>query len=102
MSERESEKLNWSKIFTVPDDHDLYEEYPDKPLELVRRDEAERVVTESGVKVIKLIEEYGSIDGAHHKQWLLTQIAKLILRGDYAEWAGANGEYDEWDEGIAP
>lgn len=56
---------------------------------------------------LHFINEYGGIDGAHHKQWVLDQVVR-VLAGNYDEWvikhnAGVNGPdtYD-WDEGIAP
>lgn len=59
-------------------------------------------------KVQELIEAYGGIDGGHHKQWLLTEIVKIIVP-DFEQWKTdmMNGEdgphtYYEWDEGIAP
>ena len=59
---------------------------------------------------LNLIIEYGGIDGGHHKQWVLDQLAR-ILAEDYDAWlADFRGEWDEeygcweyeWDEGIAP
>ncbi len=58
-------------------------------------------------KAIELIEEYGWIDGGHHKQWVLDQIIRVLVK-DYDEWKrgfcdGEDGqETYEWDEGIAP
>jgi len=53
-----------------------------------------------------IITQYGSIDGSHHKQWCLDQIARCLLSGNgYAEWLkemNKDDEYDYWDEGIAP
>jgi hypothetical protein len=59
------------------------------------------------VKIIDLIGEYGGIDGAHHKQWLLDQILRVAL-DNYGDWVGeyCDGEDGpntyEWDTGIAP
>ena len=58
-------------------------------------------------KAMDLIEQYGWIDGAHHKQWVLDQIVRC-LTADYKKWAkamraGEDGpDTYEWDEGIAP
>ena len=54
--------------------------------------------------VMDLISKYGSIDGAHHKQWLIDQIARVLLQDDYTGWASGDEETGEqsWDEGIAP
>ena len=61
-------------------------------------------------RVVELITQYGGIDGAHHKQWLLDQTLRTLLGDSYNSWREAydnhtdeNGEiYGEWDEGIAP
>ncbi len=70
--------------------------------------------------ILDLVSAHGSTDGAHHKQWLLDQIARIangapvieadVIRGgqpervitvgtcdDYEEWAA-----DGWDLGVAP
>lgn len=58
-------------------------------------------------EALGLIEEYGGIDGAHHKQWLLDQLVH-VLADDYEQWVaeyqkGEDGpETYLWDEGIAP
>ena len=58
-------------------------------------------------KAMDLIEQYGCIDGAHYKQWVLDQIARYLV-ADYEKWAaamraGGDGpDTYEWDEGIAP
>ena len=55
-----------------------------------------------------LIWQYGGIDGAHHKQWVLDQILRIIHEYDYDNTVelmchGEDGPntYD-WDVGIAP
>ena len=47
-------------------------------------------------KSTELISKYGYIGGSHHKQWLLDQIAQILI-DDYELWAGS-----DWDKGIAP
>lgn len=52
-----------------------------------------------------MILEYGMIDGAHHKQWLLDQVLKILLNeryGEVIEEYNSDSEYANWDEGIAP
>lgn len=43
------------------------------------------------------IERYGQIDGAHHKQWVLDQVARILLgakvRGKIASWSDHPDEY---------
>ena len=61
-------------------------------------------------QIINLIEEDGMVDGSHHKQWILDQILRIILKKEYNSWlekynseTDENGEiYGEWDQGIAP
>jgi len=64
--------------------------------------DSERIKT-----AMDIIEEYGFIDGAHHKQWVLDQIVR-VLASDYERWVdgycfGEDGpDTYEWDTGIAP
>ena len=50
-------------------------------------------------KAVTLIFRYGMIDGAHHKQWVLDQVLRL-LRSDRYDLEIE--DYDDWDTGIAP
>ncbi len=57
---------------------------------------------------LDLIGSYGGTDGAHHKQWVLDQVVRVLTGDNYEEWArlqrdGEDGpDTYEWDEGIAP
>lgn len=56
-------------------------------------------------RVIDLILDYGWIDGGHHKQWVLTEILKILMGDAYDAWLedyNSDEEYSDWDEGIAP
>ena len=63
-------------------------------------------------QVIKIVEQYGSIDGAHHKTWVIDQIMRTVLGENYEAWVAEqlagrvdNAEeayWEEWDVGIAP
>lgn len=59
-------------------------------------------------KILFLIERYGGIDGSHHKQWVIDQIARIIAGDKYNDWVammkgGEDGpDTYYWDEGIAP
>lgn len=33
-----------------------------------------------------LIATYGGIDGVHHKQWLIDQVLRTLLKEDYDSW----------------
>ena len=59
-------------------------------------------------KAVELAVQYGGIDGAHHKTWVIDQMV-LALAGERYEQivkeakAGEDGpDTYEWDEGIAP
>jgi hypothetical protein len=58
-------------------------------------------------KAVDIAAQFGGIDGAHHKQWVIDQMVRALLGPEeYAHWvAGMNDspeEYGTWDEGIAP
>lgn len=54
------------------------------------------------IEAISIAVDYGQIDGAHHKMWVIDQMVRA-LAGDAYE--GIISDYekqdDEWDEGIA-
>ena len=55
---------------------------------------------------LDLISEYGEIDGAHHKQWLLDQVVRMLTGNEYEydRWVESHLKETEyqWDEGVAP
>ncbi len=74
---------------------------------------------------LEMVDRFGGIDGAHHKQWVLDQIVRALtgcpvtrLHGNGFKELGENEEYRnwvaehcdgnegpetyEWDTGIAP
>lgn len=57
-------------------------------------------------KASKIAFEYGMIDGAHHKQWVIDQMIRAILgQKGYDAWVAEmnqDKEYQPWDVGIAP
>jgi len=56
-------------------------------------------------ELINLIYNYGMIDGAHHKQWLIDQTLRYLLGKNYNEAIAArnnNPDNRDWDTGIAP
>ncbi len=59
-------------------------------------------------KALGIANRYGGIDGAHHKQWGIDQMVRVLTGKSYELWValhkgGEDGPntYD-WDEGIAP
>lgn len=64
-------------------------------------DENERIA-----RALRIASQYGQIDGAHHKMWVIDQMVRSLLGADmaYEKWI-LEYEGDEeyyWDEGIAP
>ena len=59
-------------------------------------------------KALEVAQNYGGIDGAHHKTWVIDQMVRALCGNSYAEFvaavcAGEDGPQTyEWDEGIAP
>ena len=57
--------------------------------------------------VLDLIFRYGGSDGAHHKQWVIDQVVRMLAE-NYEVWVeryegGQDGPKTySWDEGIAP
>lgn len=79
----------------------------DRNLDLGR--EMESLRADSGERITKAAAEiarYGMVDGAHHKQWLLDRVLRLMLtEGQYATWVAemnSDPDYAPWDVGIAP
>lgn len=59
-------------------------------------------------KALILIQKYRGTDGAHHKDWVIDQVTRSLLEGDYGDFvreymSGEDGPNTyEWEEGIAP
>jgi hypothetical protein len=59
-------------------------------------------------QAVELALNYGQIDGAHHKTWVIDQIVRVLTGDDYKQTiteyrAGDCGpETYSWDEGISP
>ena len=51
---------------------------------------------------------YGSIDGEHHKTWVIDQMVRVLTGLSYDDWVATHNDGEdgpdtyEWDEGIAP
>jgi hypothetical protein len=53
--------------------------------------------------VLYLLCNYGQTDGAHHKAWLIDQIARTLLGDQYGAWiASMTADGLIWDTGIVP
>lgn len=61
-------------------------------------------------KALELAWNYGQIDGSHHRLWVIDQMVRALCGSDeeYKKWIAQyqepleNGDYYEWDCGIAP
>lgn len=59
-------------------------------------------------EALGVIEHFGGIDGAHHKTWVIDQVARALLQDTYSNWVvcmkdGEDGPNTyEWSEGIPP
>ncbi len=62
---------------------------------------AAQVVEQRFDEMLELL-ALGANDGAHHKDWVLDQIARLILGPAYERWAAENGWDNVTDNAIAP
>lgn len=57
---------------------------------------------------LEVARRFGSIDGEHHKTWVIDQMVRALAGDDYAEWVreqkdGEDGpDSYEWNEGIPP
>ena len=57
---------------------------------------------------LSVAEQFGGIDGAHHKAWVIDQMCRVLAADSYDEFVAdvKNGEDGpetyEWDEGNAP
>lgn len=59
---------------------------------------------------LRIAWRYGQIDGSHHKMWVIDQMVRNLLGNEeeYRDWVEAyttpldDGDYYEWDIGIAP
>lgn len=95
-------------------EHDLkmIDEVKGDAVKLYRKiDELKEEIEEKDKKIEKaldLIFQYGQIDEAHHKAWVIDQTVRILIKDKYDEWI-KNYVYDEetgdtysWDKGIAP
>lgn len=80
-------------------------------LKQVDNDSLREEVTKLRNKVntaLNLADQYGGIDGSHHKTWLIDQIVRALAGDGYTQWVnlwedGEDGpDTYSWDEGIAP
>lgn len=64
-------------------------------------DEQKRIIAATEVAA-----QYGMVDGAHHKQWVIDQMLRVLLgKHGYEFWVSEQNkdpEYRRWDTGIAP
>lgn len=51
---------------------------------------------------IQIAVDYGYIDGAHHKQWVIDQMLRYLLGPAAYEGFVSIDMEGEWDTGVAP
>ena len=47
---------------------------------------------------LNIAQRYGSIEGSHHKAWVIDQMVRALTGLAYVGWVAGR----EWDTGIAP
>jgi len=82
--------------------------FPEALQTSVLREDFGTVTSVRETEALRIIGQYGAIDGDHHKTWVIDQVAKALLGTNYTSWvveqkAGEDGPntYD-WNEGIPP
>lgn len=59
-------------------------------------------------QALDIAHQYGTIDGSHHKMWVIDQMVRALTGDDYPTWVRTHNTGDEgpdtygWEEGIAP
>ena len=56
-------------------------------------------------RALDVLKKSAMVDGAHHKQWALDQVARALNGDDYLNWVAdynSSKDYENWDEGTAP
>jgi hypothetical protein len=59
-------------------------------------------------EALDLLFAYGTVDGDHHKMWVIDRVVRALTGDKYEQWVkdfcdGEDGpETYAWDEGIAP
>ena len=59
-------------------------------------------------KALSVAMQYGSIDGEHHKEWVIDQMVFALAGITYQAWVAHHNEGEDgpntysWSEGIAP
>lgn len=108
---KEQEAINNIKVFIRSIKSDLAEESEDNQKLANDIETVLSMLKEKDKKIEKVLElifQYGQIDGAHHKLWVIDQIVRILTGDKYKEWVEKytydeeTGEYYTWDKGIAP
>ena len=64
---------------------------------------ARALVAESNDFLCEFILQNGWYEGAHHKQWVLDQILRMLTGPKYEDWVSCfESKFGEWDTGISP
>jgi hypothetical protein len=91
------------RILELQDEFDSYSEDTEQQRSLLRKELDKLDSVKEEVKALAF--RYAAIDGAHHKQWLIDQMVRVLLAEGYQGFVAEynkDEDYDDWDEGIAP
>jgi len=59
-------------------------------------------------KALEIALNYASINGDHHKAWVIDQMVRALTGDEYDDWIAKHDDGEDgpntydWDEGIAP
>lgn len=57
---------------------------------------------QADLEACNLASRYGTIDGDHHKAWVIDQMVRKLTGNLYSEWLQLTNPEGDWSEGIAP
>ena len=80
-------------------------EYDDHAEEVARLQAMVSTLEVNAATGLVVMMQFGSIDGAHHKQWVLDQVARALTGKNYSAWVkeyNFGDDYNDWDCGVAP
>ena len=101
--------MNTAKVYQDIDGNEcsIWQMVEREPDWAASRIQAGENAEEKIAQAISLIEQYGQIDGSHHKAWVLDQVVRILVY-NYENWVirmkdGEDGpDTYGYDEGVAP
>lgn len=95
-------------MFRAKNKDGVFVEYDEIMDELEEKDEKIAQLEKMKQQAINIAVQYGSIDGGHHRMWVIDQMVRILTADEYEKVIrnACNGEDGlntyEWDVGIAP